>query len=62
NPQQDEFLWSAGSQLIDYESAKGDRLQAALHLPAGYEEGQHYPTIVFIYEKRSQGLNRYSQP
>jgi len=62
NPQQNEFLWSPGSKLIDYESAKGDRLQAAFHLPAGYTEGQRYPTIVLIYEKRSQGLNRYSQP
>ena len=62
NPQQDEFLWSPGSTLIDYESAKGDRLQAALHLPAGHVQGQRYPTIVLIYEKRSQGLNRYSQP
>ncbi|HWP43132.1 MAG TPA: prolyl oligopeptidase family serine peptidase, partial [Blastocatellia bacterium] len=62
NPQQKNFLWSKGARLIDYTSAKGDRLQAALHLPAGYEPGKSYPTIVYIYEKLSQGLNSYTSP
>lgn len=62
NPQQKDFLWSSGSRLIDFESAKGDRLQAALFLPANYEEGKSYPTIVYIYEKVSRGLNRYYAP
>jgi len=62
NPEQSEFLWTSGSRLIDYTSDKGDKLQAALHLPANYEEGKSYPTIVYIYEKLSQGLNSYAQP
>ncbi|MFG1691044.1 alpha/beta hydrolase family protein [Gemmatimonadota bacterium] len=62
NPQQSDFLWTDGSMLVDYESDKGDRLQAALFLPANYQEGQSYPTIVYIYEKLSQGLNRYTSP
>ena len=62
NPQQKEFRWSAGSRLVDYTSAKGDRLQGALYLPADYEPGRSYPTIVYIYEKRSQGLNSYVAP
>ncbi|MGD2246151.1 MAG: prolyl oligopeptidase family serine peptidase [Candidatus Aminicenantes bacterium] len=61
-PQQKEFLWSSGSLLLDYESDKGDKLQAALFLPANYEEGKRYPTIVYIYEKLSQRLNRYFTP
>jgi dipeptidyl aminopeptidase/acylaminoacyl peptidase len=61
-PQQKEFLWSSGSILLDYESDKGDKLQAALYLPANYEKGESYPTIVYIYEKLSQGLNRYYTP
>ena len=56
NPQQADVRWSDGSILIDYVSDKGARLQGALHLPANYEEGKSYPTIVFIYEKRSQNL------
>ena len=61
-PEQANFLWSAGARLVDYTSDKGDRLQGALFLPAGYEEGKSYPTIVYIYEKLSQGLNSYSFP
>jgi dipeptidyl aminopeptidase/acylaminoacyl peptidase len=62
NPQQKNYLWSAGSRLIDYESARGKKLQAALFLPANYEPGKRYPTIVYIYEKLSQNLNRYFLP
>jgi len=47
---------------VDYESDKGDRLQGALFLPANYQEGQSYPTIVYFYEKLSQGLNSYTFP
>ena len=62
NPQQKDFLWSSGVMLLDYKSAKGDKLQGALFLPANYEKGKRYPTIVYYYEKTSQGLNRYTQP
>lgn len=62
NPQQKDFLWSSGSKLIDYTSAKGDKLQGALFLPANYQPGKSYPTIVYIYEKLSQGLNSYATP
>jgi dipeptidyl aminopeptidase/acylaminoacyl peptidase len=62
NPQQAQFRWSAGSRLVEYTSAKGEKLQGALYLPANYEPGLSYPTIVYIYEKRSQGLNGYVAP
>ncbi len=62
NPQQKNFLWSSGVRLINYQSAKGKKLQAALFLPANYEPGKRYPTIVYIYEKLSQNLNRYFVP
>jgi acetyl esterase/lipase len=62
NPQQKDFLWSSGVKLIEYASAKGDKLQGALHLPANYQPGKSYPTIVYIYEKLSQGANFYAQP
>ncbi len=61
-PQQQDFLWTSGVKLIEYTSAKGDKLQGALHLPANYEPGKSYPTIVYIYEKLSQGANQYTAP
>jgi dipeptidyl aminopeptidase/acylaminoacyl peptidase len=62
NPQQDQFAWGGGSLLLDYTSAKGEKLQAALYLPANYDKGKRYPTIVYIYERLSQELNRYASP
>lgn len=57
NPQQKDFLWTAGSRLVDYTCEKGERAQASLFLPANYEPGKAYPTIVYFYEKMSQQLN-----
>jgi len=66
NPQQKDFLWSSGQILVDYKidpkSGKSNHLQGALFLPAGYEKGKRYPTIVYYYEKTSQGFNRYTTP
>jgi dipeptidyl aminopeptidase/acylaminoacyl peptidase len=62
NPQQKDFLWPKGVRLVDYTSTRGEKLQAALYLPANYDPAKHYPTIVYIYEKLSQGANSYPQP
>ncbi len=61
-PEVDKFSWSSGVQLIDYVSEKGDSLQGALFLPANYEKGGKYPTIVYYYEKLSQTLHNYVKP
>jgi dipeptidyl aminopeptidase/acylaminoacyl peptidase len=60
--QQKDIAWSSGARLIDYVSDKGDSLQGALFLPANYEPGKKYPTVVYIYEKLSQGLHAYAVP
>ena len=62
NPQQKDVAWSSGSRLITYVCDKGDTVQAALFLPANYEPGKKYPTLTYIYEKLSQGLNVYPMP
>ena len=63
NPQQKEVAWSAGAVLIDYTCDNGlGKHQAALFLPAGYEKGKTYPTLTYIYEKLSQGMNVYPEP
>jgi len=62
NPQQTDYAWSSGARLVDYVTDKGDSLQGALYLPANYEPGKKYPTVVYIYEKRSQFLHSYSVP
>jgi len=37
SPRQKDFLWTSGSRLIDYTSTRGEKLQAALFLPANYD-------------------------
>jgi dipeptidyl aminopeptidase/acylaminoacyl peptidase len=56
------FSWSSGVQLVNYTSEKGDKLQAALFLPANYEKGKSYPTVVNFYEKMSQTANQFAAP
>lgn len=61
-PEQEEFAWSPGQRLISYVSDKGDTLQGALYLPAGYQEGESYPTVVYIYERLTQNFFGYTRP
>ncbi len=62
NPQQSNYLWCAGAKLVEYKGVGGKRLQGALYLPANYEPGKKYPTIVYIYEKLSNGMHQYNAP
>ena len=61
NKQQEDFLWGK-TELIDYVNADGKPLQGALYYPAGYEEGQKYPMLIYIYEIVSNGIHRYVAP
>jgi dipeptidyl aminopeptidase/acylaminoacyl peptidase len=61
NPQIAEFLWGR-RVLIDYTDKRGNKLQATLTLPAGYQQGQKYPMIIYFYEKMSQNHHLFSQP
>ncbi|TXI89765.1 MAG: S9 family peptidase [Burkholderiaceae bacterium] len=60
--QEKNFTLGSGARLIDYVGTDGKKLQAALFLPANYQAGKAYPTVVYIYEKLSQGLHSYVAP
>jgi dipeptidyl aminopeptidase/acylaminoacyl peptidase len=60
--QREGLLWSPGRMLVDYKCAKGEPLQASLQLPANYEKGHRYPTVVYIYERMSPMHNRFYPP
>ncbi len=62
NPQQANYLWTSGVRLVDYVGQDGKKSQAALFLPAAYQPGKKYPTVVYIYEKLSQNLHGYQAP
>jgi dienelactone hydrolase len=58
NPFANQYAWGH-SELIEYKSPKGDRLQGALYYPANYQKGKQYPMIVRIYERESDMLHQY---
>ena len=58
---QSDYAWGR-SELIDYVTDKGRKLQGALIYPAGYEKGKKYPMIVYNYELLSQNVHRYVVP
>lgn len=62
NVQQEQFAWTPKSELVNFESGRGAKLQGALYYPANYKPGEQYPMIVYIYEKRSQNLHNYTSP
>lgn len=61
NPQQKEYAWGT-RKLLEFKNGKGRTVQGTLTLPANYEEGQRYPTIIYFYEKMSDRHHSYSMP
>jgi dipeptidyl aminopeptidase/acylaminoacyl peptidase len=61
NPFHTSFAWGR-SEIIEYTSDRGARLQGALYYPAGYEPGKKYPMVVYMYERLSDGVHRYVSP
>ena len=65
--QVNSFTWSSGSMIVDYTVTLGKgvppkKLQGSLFLPANYVKGKAYPTVVYIYEKLTQGHNTFTTP
>lgn len=48
-------------RIIDFYSLHNEHLHGALLLPAGYQEGKHYPTVVWVYggDNGSDKVNRF---
>jgi dipeptidyl aminopeptidase/acylaminoacyl peptidase len=61
NPFQQDFAWGR-SELVDFESTTGRKLQAALLYPPNYDASRQYPMIVYTYEILSSSVHRYVAP
>ena len=61
NPFQSNYAWGR-SEVVEYKSERGERLQGALYYPANHEPGKKYPMIVYLYERLSDGVHRYNAP
>jgi len=61
NMQQHHYFWTK-ADLVSYTNREGAGLQGILQYPANYEKGKTYPMVVYIYEKQSKYLHRYTNP
>jgi dipeptidyl aminopeptidase/acylaminoacyl peptidase len=61
NPFFSDYAWGR-AELVEYASDRGARLQGTLFYPAGYQAGKKYPMVVYMYERLSDGLHRWSSP
>ncbi|HIC15602.1 MAG TPA: S9 family peptidase, partial [Gemmatimonadetes bacterium] len=61
NPFQSDYAWGR-SELIEYTTDAGHKLQGILVFPAEFREGEQYPLILYQYERLSDGLHRYYTP
>ena len=59
NAFQPQYAWGR-SEVIEYKSDRGERLQGVISYPAGYQPGKRYPMIVYLYEKLSDDVHLYS--
>jgi len=60
-----KYAWGR-AELVEYTvQPKGQpkmTLQGSLYYPANYEPGKKYPMVVYLYEKLSDGLHRFTPP
>jgi dipeptidyl aminopeptidase/acylaminoacyl peptidase len=56
NPQLEKYRFGS-ARLIEFTSASGKPLQASLLLPADYQPGKRYPTIVLVYASEPGSRN-----
>lgn len=59
--QRDEFIWG-NSELVNYYNADGVELKGILTKPENFDPGKKYPMLVYIYEKLTNGLHRFTNP
>jgi dipeptidyl aminopeptidase/acylaminoacyl peptidase len=61
NPQQKQVLWGS-AELVRYKNADGVQLSGMLVKPENFDPRKKYPLMVYIYERLSQNLHRFTSP
>ncbi len=61
NPQKEEYIWGT-SELVEWTSFDGQKLQGILYKPENFDSSEKYPMIVYFYERSSDGLYRHYTP
>ncbi|MSR06839.1 MAG: S9 family peptidase [Gemmatimonadetes bacterium] len=61
NPQKAGLNWG-NAELVRFKNVDGVQLSGMLIKPENFDPNKKYPMMVYIYEKLSQGLNRFVSP
>jgi dipeptidyl aminopeptidase/acylaminoacyl peptidase len=61
NPFLSDYAWTR-SELVDFTSEAGIRLQGVLLYPANHDPAQRYPMIVYTYEKLTPQMHQFQAP
>ncbi len=61
NPQQADYRWGT-TELVEWTSTDGDRLQGVLMKPDDFDPSREYPMVVYFYERWSDGLHNHYAP
>ncbi len=61
NPQQSQYNWGK-TELVNWVSGDGQRLQGILIKPENFTYGKKYPMVTYFYERSSDTLNAYHPP
>jgi dipeptidyl aminopeptidase/acylaminoacyl peptidase len=61
NPRKAEFNWGK-AELIGYKTLDGQPLRGVLIKPENFDPSKKYPMIVYIYERLTQNLHRFTPP
>jgi dipeptidyl aminopeptidase/acylaminoacyl peptidase len=61
NPQQAEYRWGT-TELVEWTSTDGHRLQGVLMKPDDFDPSREYPMVVYFYERWSDGLHNHYAP
>ena len=59
--QKDQYSWGK-AELMRFKNADGVPLSGILIKPDNFDPSKKYPMIVYIYEKLSDGLHRFTDP
>lgn len=59
--QRENFFWGK-AELVQYRNTDGVLLSGMLIKPDNFDQKKKYPMIVYIYEKLSDGLHRFTNP
>ncbi len=61
NPQMSDFAWGT-SELVEWTSDDGIKLQGVVIKPGNYRPGERYPVLTYFYRFFSQRLHEFNPP